>query len=263
MLYHRVIPVLLFDDGAIYRSQEFSRHYRLGDPLPQLERYKAWDVDEIIYLDMHRTAGRRRMLEFLPSIARNCFAPLAVGGGIRTLDDIYQRLHAGADRIVVNTIAADNPDFVTTAAREFGAQAIIVSIDARQRAPNSYEVVVESGRRSTGRAVGDWAAEVAARGAGEIFLNSTDRDGMASGFDCDLIRSVTSRVSIPVIACGGVGSFQHLIAGIRDGGATSVAASNIFAFKELSYFLAKDALATAGISVRPSTTPDKVKRRRA
>ena len=252
MRYHRVIPVLLFDDGAIYRSQAFARHYRLGDPLQQLERYKAWDVDEIVYLDMRRTRGGRRLIEFLSDIARHCFAPLAVGGGIRSLEDIHKHFEAGADRVVINTAAVDDPSFVTAAAHRYGAQAIIISIDAAQRPDGQYEVVCDCGTRPTGKAVESWASEVASLGAGEIFLNSIDRDGKGTGYDTELIRRVTQRVHIPVIACGGVGSFAHLAAGITEGGAGSVAAANIFCFKELSYAHAKDTLAAAGLAVRPS-----------
>ena len=252
MLYTRVVPVLLFDDGGIYRSQQFSRHYRLGDPSAQLERYKSWDVDEIVYLDMHRTRDGQRLTKFLPEIAKNCFAPLATGGGIRTIEDIHDRLDSGADRVVINTAAFDEPAFITEAAHRFGAQAVIVSIDARATS-GGYEVVVDSGRRGTGRAPEAWAAEAASRGAGEIFVNSIDRDGMARGYDLDLIRRVTSAVHVPVIACGGVGDMAHFAAGVTEGNAQAVAASNIFAFRELSYLEAKDALATAGLNVRPST----------
>ena len=152
MSYTRVIPVLLFDDGAIWRSQEFARHYRLGDPIMQLERYKVWDVDEIVYVDMHRNPNGKRLLDFLPEIARNCFAPLATGGGIRTLEDIHNHLTLGADRVVINTAAFDNPDFISQASHRYGAQAIVVSIDAKKRG-DGYEVVVDSGRRPTGKAV--------------------------------------------------------------------------------------------------------------
>ena len=175
MIYHRVIPVLLFDNGAIYRSQQFVRHYRLGDPLQQLERYKAWDVDEIVYLDMHRTADGLRLLDILPDVGRNCFAPLAVGGGIRSIDDIHRHLEAGADRVVINTAAFDTPDFITEAAHRYGAQAVIVSIDAKRLNDGTHEVVVDSGRRPTGRLVSDWAIEATSRGAGELFVNSIDR----------------------------------------------------------------------------------------
>jgi cyclase len=252
MPYARVIPVLLFDNGAIYRSQQFDRLYRLGDPLRQIERYKAWDVDEIIYLDMHRTDGSVGLIDVLPEISRHCFAPLSVGGGICTTDDIRRYLDAGADRIVVNTAAFETPGFVTEAAHRFGAQAIIVSIDARRRIDGTHEVVVDRGRRPTGVLVGDWAAEAASRGAGELFINSIDHDGMGTGYDIKLVRSVVGRVSIPVIACGGVGVFEHLPAGINDAGATSVAAANIFGFKELSYLQAKQAMRQAGNSVRTS-----------
>jgi cyclase len=255
MPYHRVIPVLLFDNGAIYRSQQFARHYRLGDPLKLLERYKAWDVDEIIYLDMHCTPEGRPLLEFLPAIGRNCFAPLAVGGGIGSLEDIHLHLEAGADRVVINTAALDRPEFITEAAYRYGAQAIIVSIDAKRRGDGAYEVFVDSGRRRTARLASDWAAEAVSRGAGEVFINSIDRDGMGNGYDIDLLRDIASRVTVPVIACGGVGTFDHLAAGIRDGAADSVAAANIFGFKELSYALAKDTLHSAGFSVRMPQMP--------
>jgi cyclase len=252
MSYTRVIPVLLFDDGAIWRSQEFARHYRLGDPIMQLERYKVWDVDEIVYVDMHRSQGGKRLLDFLPEIARNCFAPLPTGGGIRTIEDIHSHLTLGADRVVINTAAFDNPAFIAGASHRYGAQAIVVSIDAR-RHKDGYEVVVESGRRPTGKKVEDWAAEAAAQGAGEIFINSLDRDGMGQGFDTDLIRRVSAAVHVPVIACGGVGQMDHFAAGVTQGHAQAVAASNIFAFSELSYLSAKDALVEAGLSIRHST----------
>lgn len=254
MIYHRVIPVLLFDNGTIYRSQQFTRHYKLGDPFQQIERYKAWDVDEIIYLDMHRTGGGRRLLDVLPDVSRDCFAPLAVGGGIRSIEDIHNHLEAGADRVVINTAAFDTPEFVTEAAHRYGAQAIIVSIDAKRRSDGSHEVIVDSGRRPTGKLVTDWAIEATSRGAGEIFVNSVDRDGMGTGYDVKLLNDVASRVSVPVIACGGVGAFEHLAAGIREGAAASVAAANIFGFKELSYFQAKNALLAADIPVRHSAS---------
>jgi cyclase len=257
MRYHRVIPVLLFDDGAIYRTQEFARRYRLGDPVQQLERYKAWDVDEIVYLDMHSTAGGRSLLAFLPEIARNCFAPLAVGGGIRSLDDIHRRLEHGADRVIINTAAIDDPPFITAAAQRYGAQAIIVSVDAKRREDGGYEVFTASGLRPTGMAPEDWSREAAERGAGEILLNSVDRDGMGIGYDVELIRRVTARVHVPVVACGGAGSVEHLAPAIVEGGASSVAAANLFCFTELSYFHAKDALAAAGVSARRSETAPK------
>src|SRR5262249_16255996 len=144
MLYTRVIPVLLYDDGGIYRSQQFSRHYRLGDAFAQLERYKSWDVDEIVYLDMHRTKGGKRLINDLRKISENCFAPLATGGGIRTIDDIHRHLENGADRVVINTAAFDDPRFISSAAHLYGAQAIIVSIDAKAAGENDYRVVVES-----------------------------------------------------------------------------------------------------------------------
>ena len=144
MLYHRVIPVSVFRRRRDLSQPAVSSHYRLGDPLQQLERYKAWDVDEIVYLDMHRTANGQRLLDILPEVGRNCFAPLAVGGGIRSIEDIHRHLEAGADRVVINTAAVETPAFITDAAYRYGEQAIIVSIDARRRADGSYEVVVEA-----------------------------------------------------------------------------------------------------------------------
>jgi cyclase len=209
-------------------------------------------VDEIVYIDMHCTPGGKRLIECLPEISRNCFAPLATGGGIRTLQDIHNHLTLGADRVVINTAAFDDPEFITQASHRYGAQAVIVSIDARRRG-DGYEVVVESGRRPTGRGVAEWAREAAERGAGEIFINSIDRDGMAEGYDTALIRTVASIVHVPVIACGGVGRMEHFPAAVTDGGAQAVAASNIFAFRELSYLEAKDALQQAGLPLRTST----------
>jgi cyclase len=251
MRYFRIIPVLLFDDGSIYRTQQFTRHYRLGDAVQQLERYKAWDVDEIVYLDMHRTPGGRPVLDFLPAIARNCFAPLAVGGAIRSLADIHRHLEAGADRVVINSAAIDNPTFISDAAHRYGAQAVIVSIDAARRA-DGYEVMADCGTRPTGMDAESWASQVADRDAGEIFLNLVDRDGMGTGYDIELIRCVTACVHVPVIACGGVGTFEHFAPALTEGGASSVAAANIFCFKELSYAQAKDALLNGGVAVRPS-----------
>lgn len=252
MIYRRLIPVLLFDDGAVYRSRGFARHFRLGDPVQQLARYMAWDVDEIVYLDMRRREGGRRLIEVLPEITRTCFAPFAAGGGIRTLDDIHEHLDAGADRVVINTEAFDRPGFITEAAERYGSQAIIVSIDARRSPGGGHEVVVGCGGRPTGVAAADWAHEVAERGAGEILVNSIDRDGTGTGYELDLVRAVSSRVTVPVIACGGAGCYDDFTVGISEGGVGSVAAANLFAFRELSYLHAKDVMLAAGLRVRPS-----------
>lgn len=261
MYCHRVIPVLLYQQGSLVRSEAFQIHQKLGDPEQQAERYKDWDVDELVYIDISRGQGIRAsgtaeasggVLDHLPRIAARCFAPLSVGGNIRTLEDIRVRLRLGADRAVINTAALERPAFISEAAHTFGAQATIVSIDARNGENGRYEVFAEGGRRATGLEPEDWAEEAERRGAGEIFLNSIDRDGAGIGYDIELVRRVADRVAIPVVACGGVGSFDHFAPAITEGHAAAVAAGNIFNFTELSYFAAKDALRAAGVNVRPS-----------
>lgn len=261
MLHHRVIPVLLLKHGALVRSQGFELHQRLGDPVAQVERLKAWDVDELVYLDIspwHSLPGEQGpgqpggVLDFLPRVARGCFMPLTVGGGIRTLEDMRSRIVAGADRIAINTAAVESPDLIGQAAQVFGSQAVVVSVDARATAPGRWEVVVAGGARSTGLEVTGWAREVERRGAGEILLRSLERDGGGAGYDLDLIAAVTSQVGIPVVASGGAGCSRHLAEAVQTGGASAVAAGNLFNFKELSYLQVKQELVDQGVSVRES-----------
>ena len=260
----RLIPCLLLKHGLLVRSQAFEVHQVIGNPVSTIMRYSNWNVDELVLLDISQEDYHdlRRddlqlqyrgstALDVLRAIAPVCFMPLALGGRIRSNDDIGLRLAAGADKVVINSAAVENPGFVTEAARRFGAQCIVVSIDARRRDDGSYEVWSHSGTRATGMEVASWAAEVERLGAGEIFLNSIDRDGSAQGFDLELIRSVTSATTVPVIACGGVGSYGDLPAGILEGHASAVSAANIFHFFELSYPMAKKACLEAGISMRP------------
>ena len=260
MLKTRLIPCLLLMNGLLVRSEEFRRHQVIGNPIHQVERFSAWAVDELVYIDItregahdlrrddHKVKGSADVLEILEAIARSCFVPLTFGGGIRTLEDIRVRLARGADKVTINTAAIEDPAFITEAAGAFGSQAIVVSIDALQR-PGGWEVMAGWGRRETGLDVVEWAREVERRGAGEIFLNSVDRDGMAGGYDVALIEAVSGATAIPVIACGGVGRFKHLIAGVH-AGASAVSAANIFHFTEHSTQRAKKTLAEAGIPVR-------------
>ncbi|HUT76366.1 MAG TPA: imidazole glycerol phosphate synthase cyclase subunit [Polyangia bacterium] len=261
MLKTRMIPCLLLKNGLLVRSEEFSLHQVVGNPIHQVERFNAWAVDELIYIDITREGAydvRRDdqkvkastdVLEIIEGVAKACFMPLTFGGRIRTIDDINARLAHGADKVTINTIALDSPEFVDEAAREFGSQAIIVSIDAKERDAGGWEAMAEGGRRASGRGVVEWAREAERRGAGEIFLNSIDRDGIGEGYDTALIKAVSEATTIPVIACGGVGRFEHLTAGVK-AGASAVSAANIFHFTEHSTQRAKAVLHDAGVDVR-------------
>lgn len=263
MLRTRLIPCLLLKNGLLVRSEEFSFHQVVGNPIHQVERFNAWAVDELIYIDItregkydvrrddHKVKARNDLLSIIEDVARTCFMPLTFGGGIRTIEDIRARLAHGADKVTVNTQAVETPEFVTDAARVFGSQAIIVSIDAKRRGKAEWEVMARYGKRATGLDVVEWAHETEARGAGEIFLNSVDEDGIGEGYDLALIRAVTEATTIPVIACGGVGRFEDLVGGVH-AGASAVSAANIFHFTEHSTQRAKKVMADAGIDVRLS-----------
>lgn len=262
MLTTRLIPCILLKNGLIVRSERFAYHQHLGDPIHQVKRYTEWQVDELIYLDIsrdghydlrrddHKVKSLTRILDILSAVSERCFVPLAFGGGIRTLDDITQRLRRGADKVVINTQALRRPPFIAEAAAVFGSQCIVVSIDAKRHAEGVYEVYADGGRTPMLIDPVQWARRAEALGAGEIFLNSIDRDGMAQGYDLELIRSVVEAVDIPVIACGGAGTFGHFVEGITDGRADAVAAANLFQFTEHSYPRAKKHLQAAGVNVR-------------
>ena len=259
----RVIPVLLLKAGLIVRSEEFKYHQVIGDPTTQLTRYSTWSVDELVYLDISRegvydvrrsdaridTAGKSDPIAILSEIARHCFAPLTFGGNIRSLDDMRLRFAHGADKVAINTLAIERPEAIGEAASIFGRQAIVVSIDVRRHADGRCEVFT-GGRTPAGRDPVSWARDVEARGAGEILLNSIDRDGTARGFDLDLVRAVVDATTIPVIALGGAGRWIHMQEAVTRGGAAAVAAANIFHFTEMSYKQAKRALRDAGVNVR-------------
>jgi imidazoleglycerol phosphate synthase cyclase subunit len=260
----RLIPVLLLKHGVIVRSQLFKVHQVIGNPMSTVERFSNWNVDELILLDisaddfhdLRRDDLQQRYqgtsaLDVLREVAKVCFMPLAFGGRVRSLDDFSIRLAAGADKVVINTAALDDPGLVAAASRRFGAQCVVVSIDAKRHPDGRYEIFADDGKRPTGRAPDDWAREVERLGAGEIFLNSIDRDGSGQGYDLELVRAVTSRVTVPVVACGGVGKYADFAAGVRDGGASAAAAANIFHFFELSYPFAKQACLDAGLPMRP------------
>lgn len=260
----RLIPVLLLKHGVIVRSQLFKVHQVIGNPMSTVQRLSNWNVDELVMLDiskddfhdLRRDDLQQRYqgssaLDVLREVAKVCFMPLAFGGRVRTLEDIGCRLEAGADKIVINTAALEDPEFIREASRRFGAQSIVISLDAKLRTDGRYEVYAADGIRPTGRDPAEWAREVEQLGAGEIFLNSIDRDGSAMGYDLELVRRVSSAVKIPVIACGGVGKYTDFAPGILQGGASAVAAANIFHFFELSYPFAKQTCLDAGVPMRP------------
>ncbi|RQV96581.1 imidazole glycerol phosphate synthase subunit HisF [bacterium] len=261
MLRNRLIPVLLLQNGLLVRSEKFSIHQVIGNPLEEVERFNEWNVDELIYLDItpdntnysHRDDHRVKIpsdpLAILDAVSKTCFMPLTFGGGIRKLEDIRARIAGGADKVSLNTEAYNRPGFVTEAAKSFGSQAIVVSIDAGLDEAGEYRVVIEGGKRWMARNPVEWAHELEERGAGEILLQSIERDGAGTGYDLELIHRVASRLSIPVIACSGVGMWEHYAKGI-EAGASAVAAANIWHFQELTDRRGKRALAKAGVPVR-------------
>lgn len=261
----RLIPVLLLKHGVIVRSQLFKVHQVIGNPMSTVERYSTWNVDELVILDISRGEDRhdlrrddlqqsyagRSALDVLRAVAPVCFMPLTFGGRIRSLEDIEARLAAGADKVTLNTGAYDDPGFIERAAQRFGSQCIVASIDPRANGRGGWEVFVDGGRRATGLDPAAWAREVELRGAGEVFLNSIDRDGSGQGYDTALIAHVTAAVNIPVVACGGVGHYEHFAPAITEGGAAAAAAANLFHFFELSYPHAKRTAMQAGVPLRP------------
>lgn len=261
MLRHRLIPVLLLQNGLLVRSELFEIHQIIGNPLYEVQRFNEWNVDELIYLDMtregdydqrrddHKTRGLSDPLSILEEVSKTCFMPLTWGGRIRSVEDMRARFSRGADKITLNTGAVERPALITEGARTFGNQAIVLSLDVRTHADGRREVFTHGGRRAAGLDAVAWAVEAEGRGAGEILLQSINRDGTGEGYDLELIRAVASAVKIPVIACSGVGRFEDYAAGIR-AGASAVAAANIWHFKELTDRQGKRAMARAGILVR-------------
>ena len=246
----RIIPCLDVDQGRVVKGVNFLDIRDSGDPIEVAKRYDHEGADEITMLDItasHET--RDTTYKTVESIASQVFIPLTVGGGVRKLDDIKKLLRSGADKVSINTSAVENPDFVKEAADKFGSQCIVVAVDAKA-SENSWEVVTYGGRNRTGLDVLEWTQQVTDFGAGEILLTSMDRDGTKEGFDNKLVSMVSSRISIPVIASGGVGNLDHLVDGIKIGGAEAVLAASIFHYSEYSIREAKEAMRDAGINVR-------------
>ena len=257
MLKVRIIPCLDVHAGRVVKGVRFVDLRDAGDPVEQARVYDAAGADELCFLDITASHERRGIiLDVVRRTAEQCFMPLTVGGGVRRAEDVRQLLLAGADKVSINTAAVERPEFVEEAAHKFGSQCIVVAIDAKQvedRPDGSpaWEVFTHGGRNRTGIDAIDWARRMVAAGAGEILLTSMDRDGTKAGFDIALTRAVADAVPVPVIASGGVGTLEHLVEGIRDGGATAVLAASIFHFGTHSIPEAKAYMTAAGIPMRP------------
>lgn len=254
-LAKRIIPCMDIEDGRIVKGVQFVDIRDAGDPVEAAIRYDQQGADEITFLDITASSDEREtIIDVVRKVAEQVFIPLTVGGGIRTLDDIHRLLHAGADKVGVNTTAVFNPDFIVEASRHFGNQCIVVSIDAKtvsaEGEPPRWEIFTHGGRKPTGLDAVEWAKKMQDNGAGEILLTSMDRDGTRAGFNLPLTRAITEAVSIPVIASGGVGTLDHLVDGILEGGADAVLAASIFHFGDYSVQEAKAHMAAAGIEMR-------------
>ena len=250
----RVIPCLDVTDGRVVKGTNFVDLRDAGDPVELAARYDVEGADELVFLDITASSdGRDTMVDVVRRTADQVFIPLTVGGGVRSVVDARRMLRAGADKVSVNTAAVQNPQLIAEIAAEFGSQCVVCAIDAKRRDDGTtFEVFLHGGRTPTGIDAVEWAVRATELGAGEILLTSMDRDGTKEGFDLALTRAVTDSVGVPVIASGGVGTLDHLVDGVVDGGADAVLAASIFHFREFTIAEAKGRLAEAGVPVRPA-----------
>ncbi|MGY6500166.1 MAG: imidazole glycerol phosphate synthase subunit HisF [Acidimicrobiales bacterium] len=257
----RVIPCLDVDKGRVVKGTNFVDLRDAGDPVELAARYDAEGADELVFLDITASSDDRdTIVELARHVAEEMFIPFTIGGGIRSVDDARRLLRAGADKVSVNSAAVARPELIAELAEEFGSQCVVVAIDGRRHredstslgdVPTGFEVYTHGGRRPTGIDVVEWAQQVVALGAGEILLTSMDRDGTREGFDLIMTRAVSDAVTVPVIASGGVGTLDHLVDGITEGGADAVLAASIFHFGEHTVAEAKALMAGRGVTVRP------------
>ena len=251
MLKTRIIPCLDVNKGRVVKGVNFIDLIDAGDPVEQAKLYDQMEADEICFLDITASHEDRGIIfDVISQVAEQCFMPVTVGGGVRSVEEIRNLLLAGADKVSINTAAIGNVDFVQEAAKKFGSQCIVVAIDAK-RIGKHFEVFTHGGRQKTGIDAVEWAKIVEKHGAGEILLTSMDRDGTKLGFDLDLTREISDATSIPVIASGGVGSLDHLVEGVTEGHASAVLAASIFHFGTYSISEAKSHMEKAGVAVRP------------
>jgi cyclase len=252
MLKVRLIPCLDVKDGRVVKGVNFVDLVDAGDPVEQARFYDAAGADELTFLDITASSDNRETIyDVVRRTAQQCFMPVTVGGGVRVVEDVRKLLLAGADKVSINTAAVSRPEFVQEAAEKFGSQCVVVAIDAKKTGDEKWEVFTHGGRNNTGLDVIEWAKRLASLGAGEILLTSMDRDGTKAGFDLDLVRRVSDAVPVPVIASGGVGTLDHLVDGIRIGGASAVLAASIFHFGTFTVSQAKAHMLAAGLPVRP------------
>ncbi|HTH78830.1 MAG TPA: imidazole glycerol phosphate synthase subunit HisF [Ramlibacter sp.] len=258
MLAKRIIPCLDVTGGRVVKGVNFVELRDAGDPVEIAARYNEQGADEITFLDITATSdGRDLILHIIEDVAAQVFIPLTVGGGVRTVEDVRRLLNAGADKTSFNSAAIANPEVINAASDKYGAQCIVVAIDAKRRTGDDerargpgWDVYSHGGRRNTGLDAVNWATEMTKRGAGEILLTSMDRDGTKTGFDLELTRAVSDAVPVPVIASGGVGNLEHLVDGIQKGGADAVLAASIFHYGEYTVGQAKARMSSRGIPMR-------------
>jgi cyclase len=252
MLRRRVIPCLDVADGRVVKGTRFVDLVDEGDPPELAERYAAEGADELVFLDISAAPeGRRTLLDIVERTARRAFIPLTVGGGVRSVDDMRDVLRAGADKVSLNTAAVADPGLIAACAARFGRQAVVIAIDARRRSTDDgWEVVVQGGRESTGLDAIAWSVRAVELGAGELLVTSIDRDGTRSGYDTALLRAISDRVEVPLIASGGAAGPADFVAAVRDGGADAVLAASIFHRRIHSIAAVKQAMADAGLPVR-------------
>jgi cyclase len=257
MLKVRVIPTLLWKQFGLVKGIGFDSWRRVGPVLPAVKVYNQREVDELIVVDIvAHDSGDDPDFESIAEFGQDCFVPLAVGGGVTRIEHVQRLLRSGADKVAVNTVTYDRPEFVSEIAKRHGAQCVVASIDVRGNYKTGWQCFSRAGKASTGREVKAWARELEDRGAGEILITSIERDGTMTGYDLPLIEAIVKEVKIPVIASGGAGHYQHMVEAVVQAGASAVAAASIFHFTEQTPAEAKAALAQAGVPVRGSFVPE-------